>query len=58
MFWLGTVDPKRVDQSQKTGIALPSLHSSAFAPVPDTTIATGVRAMTAAVESALQAKSK
>jgi amidohydrolase len=58
MFWLGTVDPERVDQSQKTGVPLPSLHSSAFAPVPETTIATGVRAMTAAVKSALQARSK
>ncbi len=57
MFWLGTVDPKRVDQSLKTGIALPSLHSSAFAPVPEPTIETGVRAMSAAVKSALQRRS-
>jgi hippurate hydrolase len=54
MFWLGTVDPNRVDQSLKTGVALPSLHSSAFAPVPERTLETGVRAMTAAVKSALQ----
>jgi hippurate hydrolase len=54
MFWLGTVDPNRVDQSLKTGVALPSLHSSAFAPVPERTLDTGVRAMTAAVKSALQ----
>ncbi len=45
MFWLGTVKPERIQSGEK----LPSLHSSQFAPVPEPTIKTGVKAMTAAV---------
>lgn len=49
LFWLGTVDPKRIEESERTKQALPSLHSSLFAPVPEPTIKTGVKAMTAMV---------
>lgn len=49
MFWLGAVDPAKVAKSKETGIPLPSLHSSLFAPLPEPTIRTGVKAMTAAV---------
>jgi len=49
IFWLGAVDPVKVKESQEKGIALPSLHSSLFAPVPEPTLRTGVKAMTAAV---------
>jgi amidohydrolase len=49
MFWLGAVDPKRVEESERTKQPLPSLHSSLFAPVPEPTIKTGVKAMTAMV---------
>jgi len=49
MFWLGTVAPAKVAESRKTGKPLPSLHSSLFAPVPEPTLRTGVKAMTAAV---------
>jgi amidohydrolase len=49
IFWLGAVDPAKVKQSKDTGIPLPSLHSSLFAPVPEPTLRTGVKAMTAAV---------
>jgi len=49
IFWLGAVDPVKVKESQERGIALPSLHSSLFAPVPEPTLRTGVKAMTAAV---------
>lgn len=45
LFWLGTVDPQKV----RGGADLPSLHSSRFAPLPEPTIKTGVKAMTAAV---------
>jgi amidohydrolase len=48
-FSLGAVDPAKVKQSKDTGIPLPSLHSALFAPVPEPTLRTGVRAMTAAV---------
>ena len=49
MFWLGAVDPAKMEQSRKTGAPLPSLHSSLFAPLPEPTIRTGVKAMTSAV---------
>jgi amidohydrolase len=49
MFTLGAVDPEKVAQSRKTGVPLPSLHSSLFAPLPEPTLRTGVKAMTAAV---------
>ena len=49
IFWLGAVDPVKVKESQEKGIALPSLHSPLFAPVPEPTLRTGVKAMTAAV---------
>lgn len=47
MFWLGCIDPQKVAQSRKTGTPLPSLHSSQFAPLPEPTIRTGVKAMSA-----------
>ena len=49
IFWLGAVDPARIREARETGASLPSLHSSEFAPVPDGTLRTGVKAMTSAV---------
>ncbi|MGH9915918.1 MAG: amidohydrolase, partial [Pyrinomonadaceae bacterium] len=49
IFWLGAVDPAMIAKSKQTGIPLPSLHSSRFAPVPESTIRTGVKAMSSAV---------
>ncbi|MEK7684671.1 MAG: amidohydrolase [Verrucomicrobiota bacterium] len=49
MFALGVVEPQRVEKSRRLGLPLPSLHSNAFAPVPEPSIKTGVTAMTAAV---------
>ena len=49
MFWLGASDPARVKEAQEGGTALPSLHSPLFAPVPEPTLRTGVKAMTSAV---------
>jgi hypothetical protein len=43
------MDPLKVKQSKEGGLALPSLHSPLFAPVPEPTIRTGVKAMTSAV---------
>lgn len=48
MFWLGTVSVESVTESQRTGKRLPSLHSSLYAPLPEPSIKTGIRAMTAA----------
>jgi hippurate hydrolase len=49
IFWLGAGDPEKVKQSKATGVPLPSLHSPLFAPVPEPTLRTGMKAMTAAV---------
>ena len=49
IFWLGAVDPVKVRQSKETGTPLPSLHSPLFAPLPEPTLRTGVKAMTSAV---------
>lgn len=57
-FWIGAVDPAKVAESKKTGQPLPSLHSSLFAPVPEPTIKTGIKAMTAAVLNLLDSKPK
>ena len=49
IFWLGTVEPERFKEHQRTGKPLPALHSSQFLPVLEPTLKTGVTAMTAAV---------
>lgn len=49
IFWVGAAEASKVEESKRTGRPLPSLHSPLFAPVPEPTIRTGVRAMTAAV---------
>lgn len=49
LFWLGVSDPAKLKQSAETGVPLPGLHSPLFAPLPEPTLRTGVRAMTAAV---------
>ncbi len=49
MFWLGAVDPLQVKRSKEGDPGLPSLHSPLFAPVPEPTLRTGVKAMTSAV---------
>jgi hippurate hydrolase len=49
IFWLGASDPARVKASRESGVALPGLHSALFAPVPEPTLRTGVKAMTSAV---------
>ena len=48
MFRVGAVDPVKFAESQRTGVSLPSLHSSKFAPLPEPAIKTGVTALTAA----------
>ena len=49
LFNLGAVEPAKVAASKQSGKPLPSLHSSLFAPVPEPTLRTGVKAMTAVV---------
>ena len=48
LFWLGAVSPKRMQESLRpAGQPLPSLHSSNYAPDPEPTLKTGVKALTA-----------
>ena len=49
LFWLGASEPAKVKANRETGAALPGLHSALFAPVPESTLRTGVKAMTSAV---------
>src|SRR5690242_3802967 len=49
IFWLGASDPAKLKQSKQSGVALPGLHSALFAPVPEPTLRTGIKAMTSAV---------
>lgn len=56
MFWLGAVVPAQVAESERTGVPLPSLHSSKFAPLPEPTIKTGITAMSAAALELLPKK--
>jgi amidohydrolase len=49
IFWLGAASHAAIEESRKeAGKPLPSLHSSIFAPAPEPTLKTGVKAMTAA----------
>ena len=49
MFSLGAADPVKFKEAREKGTRLPGPHSAEFAPVPEPTIRTGVKAMTAAV---------
>jgi amidohydrolase len=48
-FFIGAVDPAKIAESTRTGMPLPSVHSSKFAPVPEPTIRIGIIGMTSAV---------
>jgi amidohydrolase len=56
MFDLGGVAPEALAESRRSGKALPSLHSSQWAPAAEPTIKTGVAAMSAAVLELAQPK--
>ena len=49
LFWLGASEPAKVKAYRETGAPLPGWHSALFAPVLESTIRTGVKAMTSAV---------
>ena len=48
IFWLGADDPKEFAEHQKSGKAMPALHSAHFAPLPEPALKTGLTAMTEA----------
>jgi len=54
MFHLGAADPQKWREANEKGTHLPGPHSSEFAPLPEPTIRTGVKAMTAAVVDLLK----
>ncbi len=56
MFWVGTIDPDRIARAKADGVDLPALHSALYAPDPVPSIATGIKAMTAAVVGLLPPK--
>ncbi|HEY4299800.1 MAG TPA: amidohydrolase [Candidatus Didemnitutus sp.] len=49
LFRVGAVDPAKIAESERTGVPLPPLHSSRFAPVPEPTIKAAVTATVATV---------
>jgi amidohydrolase len=49
LTWLGSVNPSKFDESGKPNAFLPPLHHPQFNPYPETTIKTGVVAMTVAM---------
>ena len=53
MFGLGVADPAQLAQAQAKGEALPGPHTSRFLPSPEPSLATGVKAMTAAATALL-----
>jgi hippurate hydrolase len=53
MLWLGTVSAQKIADSEKSGIPLPSTHSSLYAPEIHPTIEIGVKAMVSVVLDAL-----
>lgn len=49
MLWLGAAEPGKLKESVRTGVPLPSLHSSLFYPIAEPAIRTGVIALTSSV---------
>jgi amidohydrolase len=47
MFWLGAMDPAKFAAAQAAGKSLPGPHTSKFQPLPEPTLRTGVKAMSA-----------
>ncbi|WP_291782168.1 amidohydrolase [Cecembia sp.] len=45
MFYLGANDPVFLEKARKENLDIPGLHSPYFAPIPEPTIRTGVKAM-------------
>lgn len=55
-FELGAADPAKLAESQKSGVPLPNLHSSQFAPVTDVALPVGITAEVALLQHLLQGK--
>src|SRR4029079_11436350 len=53
LFWLGTIQPERVEAAEKDGAPLPSLHSPMYKPEADDSLHYGVGSLAEAVLAAL-----
>jgi hippurate hydrolase len=53
-FWLGAMDPEKLAAAKAQGKLPPGMHTSKFEPLPEPTLTTGIKAMTAVAESLLQ----
>ncbi|WP_171020119.1 amidohydrolase [Hydrogenophaga sp. 2FB] len=53
-FWIGSTDPRVIEEARAGGKPVPSNHSPLFAPLPETSIRTAVGAMSLAVLNAMQ----
>ena len=53
MFWLGTIPAKRMEEAEKGGNPLPSLHSPFYKPDADDSLHYGVGSLSEAVLAAL-----
>lgn len=53
LFWLGTISPQRVEEAEKAGTILPSLHSPFYRPETDDSLHYGVGSLSEAVRAAL-----
>jgi hippurate hydrolase len=58
MFWIGTIDPQRIEEARSRGAELPGLHSALYHPEPRGSVSAGVRAMVAAVSGLLPPRPK
>ena len=58
LFWLGTTDAQRKKEYKEQGKSIPPLHSPFFAPDPEYSIKTGIRAMTSAVIGLMNGEKK
>jgi hippurate hydrolase len=54
MFWLGTVDPQRLERMKQLGQRPPSLHSPLFYPDAEETLVTGITATVTAARELLK----
>ncbi len=53
-FWLGAMEPAKFDSAVKSGVMLPGPHTSKFEPLPQPTLAVGVKALSTVATSLLQ----
>ncbi len=45
MFWVGTTEPKLLEEALAAGRTVPSIHSPLFAPSPEKTLRTAATAL-------------